>query len=333
MIHQQNRHLVDSIMVPHRAVSVALKRINQCLDAADGLMEPICIPLIGESGTGKTRILESISANYQSVRQESGLYVPLIRITAPSLPTIKGLYETLLLALGDPIPWKGTISNMDKRLLLLMKTIGTKVVMLDEFHHFENKKENTVLNTLKNILNNSGVILIVSGLPVCMAVLSKSKEMQRRSESPIVMPKFDWQLEDDREEFFAILQSFHQRLSAYYELPELHSDEMAFRFYCATGGLIGYLTKILRKATWDAIDENRSVITLDDLDQSYRNVVIAQNYFNGKSPFKHGFTTQATNDTLMSAKEIGVPEIEQSTWTRQTYMKPSSSSAASVLRT
>jgi hypothetical protein len=99
---------VDKILIPHDAMAEAKKRILQCFHASQGSSEPICIALIGESRTGKSRVLETIESMFPKKRLDDGLVIPILRVKTPSNPTVKGLAEVFLRAQGDPRPDKGT---------------------------------------------------------------------------------------------------------------------------------------------------------------------------------------------------------------------------------
>jgi hypothetical protein len=79
--------------------------------------------------------------------------------------------------------------------------------------------------------------------------------------------------DDHREEFVGILGAFDESMREFFDFPSFLSDEMAFRLYCASGGLIGYLTKILRLAVWNAKDASQKTIAFDDLRTAYEGAV------------------------------------------------------------
>src|ERR1035437_8985434 len=109
--------LVDSILVPHSAFAEALRRMEQCLAyAKGGAQEPVCTALVGESRTGKSRCAEVLVRKHRVERQDSGLYVPIMSIVVPSLPTVKSLAELHLRALGAPDWDKGTENAKTARL-------------------------------------------------------------------------------------------------------------------------------------------------------------------------------------------------------------------------
>lgn len=329
-------HLVDSILVPHRAFQSAIKRINQCLKVVDGSAEPICIPLVGESGTGKSRALAHICKGHEAVRGSEGIIIHTLRVTTPSRPTVKGLCSAILRALGDPLPDKGTENNMVHRVINLIKSTGIRLLVLEEFQQFYDNQSHRVMHhvcdTLKIILDESKIVFVVSGLETSRIVLEQNEQLARRFLAPIKLPRFDWKSEDDRDEFTAILEAFHQQLSSKFDLPTLDSDEMAFRFYCASGGLIGYVSKLLRLASWNVIDEGRSTITLEDLDQALKHGVLSENSWNGKTPFERGFKAHPTEPLLTMAGNIGVPVIGQSP-RRRGRIAVQQVSAANVLTT
>src|SRR5689334_17882103 len=94
--------LVDCILIPHTSFQRAVARIEQCFTAMDGAMEPVCLAIIGESRTGKSRVLEHFELSHPPTRLAAGLSIPFLRVRVPSKPTVKGLAELLLHALGDP---------------------------------------------------------------------------------------------------------------------------------------------------------------------------------------------------------------------------------------
>lgn len=335
MVPHQHYSLVEDILVPHTAVQLAMSRIWQCYVAATYSKEPICLALIGPSRSGKSSVLENIESRDPQIRLDDGLIVPILRVSTPSSPTVKGLAEILLAKLGDPSPGKGTETNMTSRLITLLKAAKTKMIMIDEFQHFYDKSSHKVMHHvadwLKLLIDQSRVALVVSGLPSCQAVLNQNEQLAGRFLAPIHMPRFDWKNGNLREEFIAILGAFQEGLSEY-DLPKLDSDTMAFRFYCASGGLIGYVAKILREAIWNAISANTNVISLEDLAKAHYNSVYAAEKA-GDLPlaFDRSFIVTPTETLLQRVQLIGTATPEELP-ARRTRSKSSAVSISQVLR-
>lgn len=307
------RGIVDTILVPHSAYSDAQHRMHQCLEyVKEGSGEPVCIAVMGESRTGKTRSLESFQNRYPAIRFDDGLHVPLLSITVPSRPTVKALAELLLKKLGATDWEKGTENSKTARLEKLMTECRVFMLILDEFHHFYDKTsrkvQHHVADWLKNLVGACKVALVVSGLPSLQAVIDQNEQLAGRFKSPILMPRFDWNLDEHRSEWFGILSAFSIGLRVNFDLPDLDGDNLSLRMYCATGGLMGYLTKTLRQAVWNAVDAGTNVITLKDIETAHRMAVWSQGRFSEISnPFDSSRLVFPSSDVLAAARQIGTP--------------------------
>ena len=93
---------IQSTLVQHEAFTTAYNRVSQVYRRAQVSKEPVCIPIHGESRTGKTTILDELSCAYPPIRHDEGLEVPVLQVSTPSEPTVMGLVELMLSALGGP---------------------------------------------------------------------------------------------------------------------------------------------------------------------------------------------------------------------------------------
>lgn len=303
-------NLIDTVLVPHTAFNHATKRIEQCFKAAAEAHEPICLPLIGESRTGKTRALKNIEQKYPRARLDNGLNIPILRVKVPSKPTVKGLLEVLLHEVEDPLYNKDTETVKTVRLLKLIQQTKTRIIMLDDLQHFYDRGSNKVLHHLadwlKNFMDESKVGFILSGLPSSQAVLDQNEQLAGRSMAPVLMPRFDWLVDKDRDEFVAILEAFQIGMAGI-EMPSFVDEAIAFRFYCACGGLVGYLTKILRQAVWDAYFDERNHITLAHFSDAFKAAVWVKesSYAQIQNPFEKSFSAHPTSELMQSVRNIG----------------------------
>lgn len=309
------RTIVEATLVPHTAFTKASARLAQCLRYAENASEPICIAVTGESRTGKSRVLEECIAAHFPQRTKEGVIKPILYVKTPPRPTVKGLAEEMLRAIGDPKSSAGEERSKTSRLKTLMAAAKIKMVILDEFQHFHDKGSRKIMHEvadwLKILVDDMKVALVVAGLPRCRAVLNQNEQLDGRFLAPAVMPQFDWRDDDARDEFVGILEAFHESLGRHFDLPPLHSPGMAFRCYCGTGGLIGYLTKFLRQAVWDAIDEGRTSIDLAQLYAAHRGAVwVEAGAISFPNPFSKSFTYQPSEDLIARVQQIGVPPPE-----------------------
>jgi hypothetical protein len=190
------------------------------------------------------------------------------------------------------------------------------VLALDEFQHFfdktTHKVQHHVADWLKVLADEAQVGLVVTGLPSCLSVIQQNEQLAGRFMAPVRLHRFDWMNEEHRNDFIGILQGMQEALAAF-DMPAFGSDEMAFRFYCATGGLIGYLAKLLKQAIWNAIDAKKSSVDLSDLALAFsESIVTDRNQWLALSnPFTRDFAVTPDEALLNKVRQIGTAKLEE----------------------
>ena len=315
------RTVVESTLIPHTAFQIAMQRIKQALAYSLQSPEPVGIALVGEARTGKSRALEEADALLTRTRTSEGAVVPILRMRTPARPTVKGVASLLLKAMGDPKWEKGSETSMTVRLIDLIAQCQTQMLMLDEFQHFFDKGTHKIFHEvadwLKILMDETRVAVVVSGLEGCLPVLLQNEQLSGRFLAPIFMRRFHWLEPDGMAEFLGILEAFHIAMSEHFDMPELHRTEMAFRLWCASGGLIGHLAKLLRQAVWDTCDAGKRSITLEGFRAAH--AFAAWSEFGDAvtvSPFDRSFSVEPTQEKIAQALTIGTCEVEVEAPTR-----------------
>ena len=327
---------IDRILVSHSVFAQANNRLTQIFEASKECDEPIGVAVVGESRSGKSRLLEHIEIKHPRERREDGMYIPVLRIVTPSKPTVKGLVEIMLSAIGDPL-WSRRASENEKteRLIALLDKAETSMIIIDEFQHFydktSNKIQHHVADWLKILVDKTCVALVVAGLPSCMSVISQNEQLSGRFTGALMMPRFDWVDPAGRNEFISVLEAFQEVLSDEFELPDLTSDNMAFRFYCASGGLVGYIAKILREAIWSALFTDRKTIDLSNLADAYDEALWKGCINRQVNPFHPKFDPTPSPATLQLAKDVGVSRNEEPQVSRRKTIDSTSPSLSEAL--
>lgn len=299
---------IEQMLVPHTAFRNGLESLEQSFRNASIIRDPIGYFLCGESRSGKSRLAEEFLEAHPEKRTERGLEFPVLYVTVPSKPTVKGLAAEILRMLKDPMPDKGTEQNMTSRLLKLLKECQVRVLILDEAQHFVDKSSNYSLihhvsDWLKLLLSESKVVTVIAGLQYAQMILSQNEQLRGRFANNINLPRFNWENESSRSEFLGLLAGFNELMAQDFTLPNLGSNNVALRFYLASGGLTGYVFNILRKSVWNVVDADRFIITLEDLDLAYRQTVSEEDQ-HPISPFCRDFDLN-NGQAYMLAKKVG----------------------------
>lgn len=305
--------IAERISISHRAYVYASSRLDQAFEIAKGGGEPDSIAIIGPSRAGKTTVLQNFCDNHDRKVELERSYVPVILVPTPPLPSAKGLAGIMLDALGHPDPWRGTELELTSRLKRCLAGTGTKMLVFDEFQHFYDRGRRTVMNYvadwLKVLINDTGITLVVSGLEQCLAVIDQNEQLAGRLSSPIRLDRFRWDRPQDRDEFISVLDAYQDEFKAHhYDLPQLDFERVAYRFWLATGGLIGYLSRLFRQAERNAMRDERRVITLDHFHVAHEESVwAALRDPEAPRPFADTFLDRETTDLNQKAVRIGEP--------------------------
>lgn len=277
---EERKKMVERLYVLYPRNKAILDEIAYCHQHAKIAAEPEGMLLEGPAGMGKTTLWKYYMQNYPRRVTEDGTIAPILatKIEVPASP--KSLVTVLLLALGDPLPEKGSTVSQTIRLYGLMEDCGTELVFLDEFQHFIDRDSKKVLKTisdwLKNLMDNTKKPIILIGMPYSHIILDAegNEQLQRRFSKRISLEPFDWRNSEDRKDFKKFLQSVDEKLPLN-EWSNLSDTNMAFRFYLASDGIISKMMKLIRRATVIALDLSRERLDLDILSLTYEECLAA----------------------------------------------------------
>ena len=183
-------------------------------------------------------------------------------------------------------------------------------------------------------MDDAAVNLLVAGLPSCLRIMRMNEQLRGRFMRPVRLRRFDWRSDDERQQLMEVLEQWQKMLSMF-QMPALGEEMMAFRFYCASGGLTGYVFKILRQAVWNAIDAKTLKITLEDLEFAHLDAVDDDDC-GDVSPFATAFDMTDTKEQVAKARRIGAhvepPQNDHPEGSKPRRGKPASASEAHNLK-
>jgi len=306
-----HKDLVGSIRIDHYAYEQILDAITEALEdvCEDPLMAcsaavPSCQLIVGGTRTGKSTVATDVMARFAPARNREGVRQSIVYAAAPPKGTVKAILEQLLKALGDPHWARGSESNMTQRLLTLLRGVGCRMIIIDEFQHLSDKGQRRLLartaDWLKNLVEGKEWALVAIGLPEAISVINANPQLMARFDPPLVMPLFDWNDDQSRAQFKAILMSFVRELSPF-ELPDLGNHELALRMYLATSGRIGLFVKLMDRAVKTAIRKGDPRIRMEDLVVAFeRSIWFAQDFPLPGGPFR-GDISLCQNAALLTS--------------------------------
>lgn len=308
-----------NVTVHHDAFLKVRARIELLAAAKDKRVDPCCVALTGPPRSGKTFTLDSLYEKNASYDTPEGTVHPWVKVTAPAVPTLKNLAAAVVTALDPGASCRSsTESQMTYRITKLLEECQTDVIWLDEFQHLYDRQNEKFFfeasNWLKNLIeirktNKTKRMLIVSGLDDALKVIDQNTQLRERFSSRLALPCFSWSDKTQRVEFSACLQGFLAHMRTRFELKDLEGASFVFRCYCATGGLIGHLKRLLQEVALSAYTSQRTTIGIGDFDLAYDLYLCKSRELQiiDYRPFSQQFKPVPTDQLLALVRLIGNP--------------------------
>lgn len=291
---------VKNTIFKHPKYAQAFNEIEKvfCLKLhADVARNILCL---GSPGTGKTTLKNQFQAKYPPQKDGDRELQHLICVETPSKPTIKNMAETILLALGDPIFYRGSAMQKTQRIRILVEQKEVKMIVIDELQHFVdhcgNRGAAEVSDWLKTIMEDTRISFVLMGLPRSAVLLNINSQLKRRFSQRVKLPPFSI----DSAEEIQILGSVISQIDKLFNLPvpiSITVDRVS-RFYKATNGIIDYLVKLLMTAYEIGISTNTDKLSDDILEEAFT-IVIYDDCKPKHNPFAKSFNGQSLDGVGM----------------------------------
>jgi type II secretory pathway predicted ATPase ExeA len=260
----------------------ALNAIGNCHSHAKLSKESEGILIQGDTGAGKTTVVKLYMQDYPRSVTEEVTIVPVLYATVPVPATCKSLVTALLTAIGDPAAERGSQISQTLRLKRYMEACKVELLILDEFQHFQDRDSLKVLKTvsdwLKVLMDETGVPIVLAGLPYSHTILDaeNNEQLRRRFALRIELESFCFKTSRERQDFRRFLNIIDEKLPLA-EKSDLADPGTALCIYEATDGVVAHVMKLVRRATVIALESNRENLTVEILSLAYEQRLAANN--------------------------------------------------------
>lgn len=215
--------------------------------------------LVGDTNNGKTMIVQRfchIHEPHDNPKEEE-IYIPVLDIQAPPVPSESRFYNSILDRLFAPYKKSDRVDRKLAQVLKLLRFIDVKMLIIDEIHHLLAGPMNTqrsFLNVIKYLGNELQIPIVAVGTFDAFRALQTDPQLSNRFE-PVVLKK--WTLDKD---FLRLLISF-ERMIPLKNPSELHNLEIAKQIFSMSEGYIGEISQIIQRAAVLAIQKGSEIIS------------------------------------------------------------------------
>jgi len=171
----------------------------------------------------------------------------------------------ILKALNAPHLITGTVSQLYQQVLRILVKVQTRILIIDEIHHITTGGHITqriFLAMLKHLANDLEIVIVASVIKDALNAIGSDEQLANRFE-PFILPR--WSMNED---FLRLLSSFEIILPLKYP-SDLTSEEKAMTILSVSGGTIGEISTLLKKAAVQAIISKKECIDMALLSTSH----------------------------------------------------------------
>lgn len=297
---------LDNIVIQHPAYRQGLENLERCYRNVAANRGAKSIAVIGESGTGKSKLLRSLLDNHPFQQFETHKVCPIIYFELMWKPTPRKIYQEILNVIGDDNWHKGTEAELRKRCFTLLANCQTLLILIDEYQRLIERNSKKVIYDVSELIKefiNKGIGVVVAGITGSEKIFESDSQLKRRMMSSIFLKRFDYKDKQQRIEFTSILKAYDNYIKNFCTM-DINLQDYSDNFYCATGGIIGYLTTIIDHALLTAL-EKKCHFNLELLSSAWILNVNDHVIWNGVDVFSSNFNISNHHDFLIKAKAVG----------------------------
>lgn len=250
---------------------IGYKRAIEILNALTDLLKrprrirPECILILGDSNMGKTTIIHEFAKQHYTKTETDidmdllSVLKPVIPIIAPAKANVKELYVNILKHFFVPFRVTDPEVKLKNQAIHLMRKYGTKMLIIDEFHHCvtgSTKMTPEVMNSIKILSSELSLNIVGVGTREARTVVNTDEQITSRF-TFYNLPK--WELNQD---FLRLLLSYIKLLPLK-KRSDLTSQKMATILFEISGGNFGDLNRLLIECAKEAIETGQEEITYE----------------------------------------------------------------------
>ena len=229
----------------------ALAKLEELFADEPGKLRPQNLLLVGPSNNGKTMIAEKFYRSHPQKISDNGEHevIPVLMMQMPADATVNRFYTALLMKLNTPVGFHGRYNVREVLMLQLMRTVGVRILIVDEVHNLLGataNRQRELLNMLRFIGNELRIPIVCLGIRDAYLAIRSDDQLENQFH-PLLLPP--WEL---GEEFARLMASFETVLPLR-EPSNLSSSPLLELILSRSEGTIGEMTALLNSATATAL--------------------------------------------------------------------------------
>lgn len=261
---------LKGLRISHARYDAALDQMLEAIQLAGS--NGSCIPFLGPTRVGKSDLVSAVQGRVSRDRSGPGYMIPTPDFLSGAIspkPNDAEIYASIIRTMGR-VGANPKLALLQDRMYDLLEQRDVRIVSLDECSHCAepgaNLTRRAAADHFKTIIDRSGVILILMGLPKFQRLIDENEQFAARSMATIELHPYRWTSADDRNEFATVIYSVFDYLEARGVTLEFDWGDMTRRLFAASGGRVGMVVELIEIAVRSAVREG--VLGLEDMSKA-----------------------------------------------------------------
>ena len=247
--------------ISYPRAEAALARLETLMSFPERARMPNLL-LVGESGMGKTMIIEKFTRDHAASFDETTgrLHMPVVAVQMVSGPDETRFHRRILAAIGAPEPPRATLGVLESLALRLLAELRPGLLVIDEIHSLQAgtiREQARFLNMLRFLGNELRVPLVRVGTAQARNALRTDDQLVRRFEAFALPP---WR---DGGDFTGLISTLMRSLPLRRESQI--DDKTLSRIIRVTGGITSGIFSIMSQLAIAAIANGEERIVSRDV--------------------------------------------------------------------
>lgn len=269
----ESHNAIKKIFIGNPQLNDILNDIKDCREESNGETEPDCMLVVGDTGSGKTTLIDKYLSENPRVESESGSIIPILFTTLPPNATPITASEKLLSDLGDPFAFQQSKDPVElaKKVTLLLHQCQVELIIIDEFQHMIDRKQKAVLHSaadwLKILIVDSKIPVALFGMPYSTLILDANSQLNGRFELQHHLEPFRFKDKKHLVKYKTFLELLDQSL-LFPNSSSLTSDDLMHRIYYFSKGNMRRIRKLINRASKYALEDGALRIELHHFEKA-----------------------------------------------------------------